>query len=611
MYDNYAGIQKGGTVATAVRFAQSVSLKIQLTSSGLSQIYPPLLTIKYSGRLTTSAQQSSNPNLDSANAFATSTSSSLMIPTISFTATYIKDMSITWIIMIVFTCVFAGVAFCAAFVKVWIYQKQRRNMVIDLKVLLRLFIYTWIIWSDLNFIVIYGVAAYCYLFYKYPTSVFALLPNQMLDQLYFGLQLGFTLLGKAIDIAFTLYKHCSHELFFIDFEKSRGTLVSNRGRPGSTVKISIWRTIQVAKEWKRLQQHTIIRMPQTILFLLFLLYGCNAIYLATEQPSPTYLSSQDGTNAVLRFAIVSTLWISIALAQYLYYRLFHFRFVKNPLWLFVDLCSLSNISLLLLSEDCFGYYIHGQSPHPHADADFRELYEYLKNEKENKVRNRGLVDNTIGNPGDPCQTFEVHLLPATRQTYNEKLNLPIAEDKMKKNLKKGDLNVASPDNIASPELEKRPFQQQLPAEVNTLRLHDLFSGALTRKKRKLHSLALYEAYQNLNDWLEHMIQNLKRTQIMDKMTTNRLGFPPDLLTEDRFLNDPGFGFQKIMMMGCELQFMAFYILLFGVLDIGINNSFITLLIIFIVYLVIMWLRSFFVDRNIANKTLIDERFLLT
>src|SRR3989338_3670841 len=102
MYDNYAGIQKGGTVATAVRFAQSVSLKIQLTSSGLSQIYPPLLTIKYSGRLTTSAQQSSNPNLDSANDFATSTSSSLMVPTISFTATYIKDMSVTWIVMIVF-----------------------------------------------------------------------------------------------------------------------------------------------------------------------------------------------------------------------------------------------------------------------------------------------------------------------------------------------------------------------------------------------------------------------------------------------------------------------------------------------------------------------------
>jgi hypothetical protein len=64
-----------------------------------------------------------------------------------------------------------------------------------------------------------------------------------------------------------------------------------------------------------------------------------------------------------------------------------------------------------------------------------------------------------------------------------------------------------------------------------------------------------------------------------------------------------------MMLGSELKFMAFYILLFGVLDLGINNSFITLLIIYVVDLFIMQIRGYFVNRNIANKTLLDERFL--
>jgi meckelin len=518
MYDNTGGIQKGGTVPNVVRFVQSAELRVTLNPSGSSQIYPPLLSIKYSGRLTSSSQQSSDPNADSANTFPTGSSSTLSTPYITFTATYYKDMSTSWIVMLVFACVFAGLAIVAAFFRVYIFQKHRRNVIIDLKVLLRLLVYSWAIWSDYAFIVIYGVAAYCYLFFKYPTSVFALLPNSTLDLTFFGLMMGFTLLGKIIDIMFTVFMHCSHDIFFIDFEKSRGKLFSNRGRAGGNARISIWRTILVAKNWKKLQAYRVINMSHTLLFLLFLLYGCNAIYLATEQPSPTYLSSQDRTNAVLRFAIVSTLWISIALAQYLYYRLFHFRFVRNPLWLFVDLCSLSNISVLLLVEECFGYYIHGESPHPHADADFKEFHEYLTNERENKVRNRGLVDETTANNGEPIQTFEIHIQQTTRQSINEKLSIPIAEDKLQKNLRggnQGNQSISSPgvqSPTANQELlnSQQPQQRNVLSDLSTLRFHDILSGSLAKSKRKLQSGHLYDAYYNLNMWLQQYIRNVSR-----------------------------------------------------------------------------------------------------
>lgn len=45
-------------------------------------------------------------------------------------------------------------------------------------------------------------------------------------------------------------------------------------------------------------------------------------------------------------------------------RLFHFliyeRFVNNAIQQFVDICSMSNISVFIFSLDAYGYYVHGR-----------------------------------------------------------------------------------------------------------------------------------------------------------------------------------------------------------------------------------------------------------
>lgn len=82
------------------------------------------------------------------------------------------------------------------------------------------------------------------------------------------------------------------------------------------------------------------------------------------------------------------------------------RFAKNNIHQFVDLCSISNvsrkvfyirnivsvclgyvivaffnqISVLLFSHPCFGYYIHGHSVHGHADTNMEEMSNNLKRE---------------------------------------------------------------------------------------------------------------------------------------------------------------------------------------------------------------------------------------
>lgn len=56
---------------------------------------------------------------------------------------------------------------------------------------------------------------------------------------------------------------------------------------------------------------------------------------------------------------------------------------------FVDLLSVSNISVFILDNSLHGYYIHGQSPSGKADINVDELLRSLEEEGQGKVRNRG------------------------------------------------------------------------------------------------------------------------------------------------------------------------------------------------------------------------------
>ena len=61
--------------------------------------------------------------------------------------------------------------------------------------------------------------------------------------------------------------------------------------------------------------------------------------------------------------------------------LFYERFFNHVLRQFVDLCSVSNVSVFILSRELFGYYIHGKSVHGHADTNMRQLNANFKKEQ--------------------------------------------------------------------------------------------------------------------------------------------------------------------------------------------------------------------------------------
>ncbi len=73
--------------------------------------------------------------------------------------------------------------------------------------------------------------------------------------------------------------------------------------------------------------------------------------------------------------------------QRLYVFLIHERYVEHKLHQFVDLCSVSNVSVFLTPHKLFGHYIHGRSVHGQADTNIREMNRNLH--KEGMVRGRG------------------------------------------------------------------------------------------------------------------------------------------------------------------------------------------------------------------------------
>ena len=104
------------------------------------------------------------------------------------------------------------------------------------------------------------------------------------------------------------------------------------------------------------------------------------------------------------------------LIQYLVYVIFYQRLVENRLVNFIDLCSVSNISVFILQNNQYGYYIHGRSPHGVSDVNMKEMMMQLARESDQLIGRRGLEANSDD------QTFIVKVSRAFRLQFDVLLN---------------------------------------------------------------------------------------------------------------------------------------------------------------------------------------------
>jgi meckelin len=117
--------------------------------------------------------------------------------------------------------------------------------------------------------------------------------------------------------------------------------------------------------------------------------------------------------------------------------LFVDRFYRNKLLQFVDLLSVSNISVIIFDELLHGYYIHGKSVHPHADTDMIDMNNNLmKEEVFSKQYSLILADLTLlkkdlsaqrGLNDSEDQMFEIFFTKELRTIYDKVFSVLIAQ----------------------------------------------------------------------------------------------------------------------------------------------------------------------------------------
>ncbi|XP_036292399.1 meckelin isoform X3 [Pipistrellus kuhlii] len=266
---------------------------------------------------------------------------------------------------------------------------------------------------------------------------------------------------------------------------------------------------------------------------------------------------------ILRYAVSSALWLVIGMIQIVFFAVFYERFIEDKIRQFVDLCSMSNISVFLLSHKCFGYYIHGRSVHGHADTNMEEMNMNLKREAENLCSQRGLVPNTEG------QTFQIAISSQMRQHYDR-----IHETLIRKN---------GPARLLSSSASS--FEQSI------------------------------KAYNTMNKFLGSFIDHVHKDMdyfIKDKLLLEKiLGIEfMEPMEKSIFYNDDGYSFSSVLYYGNEATLLIYDLLFFCVVDLACQNFILAAFLTYLQQEVFKFIRNIVGQKNLASKTLVDQRFLI-
>ena len=141
-----------------------------------------------------------------------------------------------------------------------------------------------------------------------------------------------------------------------------------------------------------MQTYRLVSSELTLILYGLFMEGFGMKYLDSYDPYYNPLSS-DSTDAprlfALFFLITSIVIFGVGLLQYAL-RLAAAKCMPLRTTEFVDMCAVSNISILMFNESFQGYYIHGRSPYGYAEISAERLRLSLEYEASGKAQIRGL-----------------------------------------------------------------------------------------------------------------------------------------------------------------------------------------------------------------------------
>merc|ERR1712034_80455 len=89
-----------------------------------------------------------------------------------------------------------------------------------------------------------------------------------------------------------------------------------------------------------------------------------------------------------------------------------------------------------------------------------------------------------------------------------------------------------------------------------------------------------------------------------------LGSVPQVFEQSIFFNDFGHSFDAILFFGNEFTLFAFNVLVFSIVDFSTGNTVLAVVVTWLVYSILSKMRCAGGKKNLAQKTMVDERFLI-
>ncbi|SCU64834.1 Meckelin (Transmembrane protein 67), putative [Trypanosoma equiperdum] len=529
-------------------------------------------------------QLASTKLYDDAPSFSAPSNDTYLTRSVAVLFTLVDDpMDVVAMRAMVTACV---LCFCTAWMRTFGWMRRRQNMILNGGAAIRFLVY----FCDHsgNMFALITLLASWYLFFVYKFQDVSAVVVIKDKYVCFEAMMYVSAAAKGIAVLFAVIEQCNADYFVIDWERSKGQLL----RENRVLPVSMWRSTFVANELNGLQVLRQWHPLFTMVMMLFFLSGLNYVRYAESVP----IDSAPGGVGVyqvttLRFALVTLVCIIVFVVVHVLEFQFYYRFVcVHPLQSFVDLCSVSNISVLILPEEQWGYYIHGESIHAHSDVSMEEFQQNLCLEAQGDLPVRGLGGQS------ECQTFEVFMGVHTRQY----------------------LYVCS----ASIEEEQQRALGKPPSPVYTGKkwhfLKCLFG--VSRKPRAYDSgtLALKKL---INDTLRKSIRRAEGTLLSKSVMHGSLDIAPNVLYmngpqsgdkagKDVFFVDDVTAYGKAFLYGIDIDLFIFYMMLYASVDVATHNLFYAFAITFAVEFLLRWYRMTEGVVNISSKTLIDDRFFI-
>ncbi|KAI9204493.1 Meckelin [Polychytrium aggregatum] len=561
LVDVVSGMSNGNLLA--VRAATAITLTISKTNNAsTSQIYSPVLTVTVSER--------------SYSKLSLNDTSSYSVPTFSFGVYYSENYYDIYQLLegIFSVCCILSFGFGVVMTRMYFARNQRILLNVDLVGWMSIFATIFGAGGATFFWFLFGVSMYCLIFFKGQSALYLFLPYLSADiSIYDSIFLS-TLGLYACYILKRIIAQARCDVFFIDWEKPHGKVKV----PGSDdalkpTPVSAWRSIFMADVWNRLQTHRRVRIEVSVLLMYVIMQGFGVQYASTGQTNLLDLTPGD-RNEILLVGINTIVWFIVNAIQIGFYNIVWVHVRPTPLYHFVDMLSLSNISLLVMDEPCHGYYIHGRSVHPTgADTNFKELNESLKMETQDVVPKRGLADSE-------AQVFEVFLSSGFRTTYDSVYKIVVYEE----------MGHLTEQGLRS----------------------GRFGGGFS-KMREVSETSL-RAYDAMNKFMcAFFDKNLKEHPyfICKKSFVERfVGATPDTSMGSIFYHEP-LGYSATLLYGLDAPFMLFYALLYSALDVHVGTAygFAPVLGVYTMDVLLCSIRRWISERTLKSGIVIDGKFL--